>query len=202
MTLSLKSILNLMKKHVRDIGWDDGSLWFVTLRRKTLPLKLSSLLNLLSVPAVKYKSHYVLSILRKKTLGILCWSSDWELPLQLAQVWSLVRKLSESESHSVVSDSLRPRGLCSPWHSPGQNTGVSSLFLLQGIFPTQGSNPGLLHCRQILYQVSHKESPRILEWVAYPFSSWSSRPRNWTRVSCIAGRFFTNWAVREALSGN
>ena len=191
-----------MKKHVRDIGWDDGSLWVVTLRRKTLPLKLSSLLNLLSVPAVKYKSHYVLSILRKKTLGILCWSSDWELPLQLAQVWSLVRKLSESESHSVVSDSLRPRGLCSPWHSPGQNTGVSSLFLLQGIFPTQGLNPGLLHCRQILYQVSHKESPRILEWVAYPFSSWSSRPRNWTRVSCIAGRFFTNWAVREALSGN
>ena len=48
---------------------------------------------------------------------------------------------SESESHSVLSDSLRPRGLYSPWNSPGQNTGVGSLSLLQGIFPTQGSNP-------------------------------------------------------------
>ena len=59
----------------------------------------------------------------------------------------------------------------SPWNSLGQNTGVGSLSLLQGIFPTQGLNPGLLHCRQILYQLSHKGSPRILEGVAYPFSS-------------------------------
>ena len=66
---------------------------------------------------------------------------------------------SESESHSVMSDSLRPHGLYSPWNSPGQNTGVGSLSLLQGIFPTQGSNPGLLHGRQILYQLSHKGSP-------------------------------------------
>ena len=65
----------------------------------------------------------------------------------------------ESESHSVVSDSLRPRELYSPWNSPGQNTGVDSLSLLQGIFPTQGWNPGLLHCRWILYQLSHKGSP-------------------------------------------
>ena len=52
------------------------------------------------------------------------------------------------------------------------------LSLLQGIFPTQGSNPGLLHCRWILYQLNHKGSPRILEWVPYPFSRVSSRPRN------------------------
>ena len=64
-------------------------------------------------------------------------------------------------------------------------------LLLQGIFPTQESNPGLPHCRQILYQLSHKGSPRILGWVAYPFSSRSSRPRNQTRVSCTAGGFFT-----------
>ena len=51
-----------------------------------------------------------------------------------------------------------------PWGSLGQNTGVGSLSLLQGIFPTQGSNPSLLHCRQILYQLSHKGSPRILDW--------------------------------------
>ena len=49
----------------------------------------------------------------------------------------------QSESRSVVSDSLWPHGLYSPWSSPGQNTGVGSLSLLQGIFPTQGSNPGL-----------------------------------------------------------
>ena len=59
--------------------------------------------------------------------------------------------------------------------------------LLQGIFPTQGSNPGLPHWGRILYQLSHKESLRILEWVAYPFSSGSSHPRNPTGVSCIAG---------------
>ena len=75
---------------------------------------------------------------------------------------------SESESRSVMSDSLQPCGLSSPWNSPVQNIGVGSLSLLQGIFPTQGSNPGLPHCRQILYQLSHKGSPRILEWVAYP----------------------------------
>ena len=48
----------------------------------------------------------------------------------------------------------------SPWNSPGQNTGVDSLSLLQGIFPTQQWNPGLLHCRLILYQLSHKGSHR------------------------------------------
>ena len=84
-----------------------------------------------------------------------------------------------------------------PWNSPGQNTGVGSFSLLQGIFPTQGLSPGLLHCWQILYQLSHKRSPKILEWVAYPFSSGSSWPRNRTRVSCIAGGFFTNWATRD-----
>ena len=60
------------------------------------------------------------------------------------------------ESCSVVSDSLWPNGLDSPWNFPGQTTGVGSLSLLQGILPTQGSNPGLLHCRWILYQLSHK----------------------------------------------
>ena len=105
--------------------------------------------------------------------------------------------LHESETHSFVSSSLWPCRLHSPRDSPGQNTGVGSLSLLQGIFPTQGLNPGLPHWRQILYQLSHKGSPRILDWVAYLFSSRSSWPRNRTRVSCIAGRFFTNWTIRE-----
>ena len=64
-----------------------------------------------------------------------------------------------------------------PWNSPDQNTGEGSLSLLQEIFPTQGSNPGLPHCGQILYQLSHNGSSRILEWVACPFSSGSSWPR-------------------------
>ena len=95
-------------------------------------------------------------------------------------------------------NSLQPHRLYSPWNSPGQNTGVGSHFLLQGIFPTQGSNPGLPHCRHILFQLSHQGSPRILEWVAYPFSSGSSKPRNWTGVSCIAAGSFTNCAIRES----
>ena len=107
----------------------------------------------------------------------------------------------KSESHSFVSNSLQPHGLYSPWNSQGQNTGVGSLSLLQGIFPIQGWNLGLWYCRRILYQLSHKGNLRILEWVAYIFSCASSQPRNWTSVSCIAGGFFTNWAMREAQGG-
>ena len=71
--------------------------------------------------------------------------------------------------HIVASEILKlhfssPPFLC---NSPGENSGVDSLSLLQGIFLTQGSNPGLPHCRQILYQLSHQGSPRIPEWVAY-----------------------------------
>ena len=90
------------------------------------------------------------------------------------------------------------RRLYSPWNSPGQSARVGIHSLLQEIVPTQGSNPGLLHCRRILYQLSHKGSPRILEWAAFPFSRGSSWPRNQTRDSCTTGRFFTNWAIREA----
>ena len=119
------------------------------------------------------------------------------------QFWnssSLAEPLWASESCSVVSESLQRYGLYSPWNSPGQNTGVGSRFLLQGIFPTQGSNPGFPHCRQILCQLSHKGSPRIWECVAYPFSNRSSWSRNQTGVSCIAGGFFTNWAIRETFT--
>ena len=79
----------------------------------------------------------------------------------------------ESESCSLVSDSLWPHGLYSTRNSPGQNTGVGSLSLLQGIFPTQRSNPSLLHCRQILYQLSHKGSPS-LSWILHLLSFDSS----------------------------
>ena len=69
-----------------------------------------------------------------------------------------------SESCSVLSDSLPPHGLYSLWNSP-----VCSLSLLQEIFPTQGSNPSLPHCRRILYQIGHKGSPfiPIMNLIAY-----------------------------------
>ena len=55
----------------------------------------------------------------------------------------------------------KPRGLHSPWNSPDQNTGVGSLSLLQGVFPIQELNWGLLHCRQIIYQLSYQGSPQF-----------------------------------------
>ena len=87
--------------------------------------------------------------------------------------------------------------------SKSKDTGVGSHSLLQGIFQAQGWNPGLPHCRQILYQLSHKGSPRILEWVAYPFASGSFWPRNWTQVSWIVSRFLisylSTWNFRNSL---
>ena len=71
---------------------------------------------------------------------------------------SSVGKETESESCWVLSDSLRPHGLYSPWNSLGQNTAAGSFSLLQGIFPTQGLNPGLPHHRRILYHLSHREA--------------------------------------------
>ena len=76
--------------------------------------------------------------------------------------------------------------------SSGKNTRVGCHALLQGIFPTQGSNPGLPHCRYILYCPSHQGSPRILEWIAYPFSRGSSQSRDQNGASCIAGSQMSN----------
>ena len=122
-------------------------------------------------------------------VGKIPWRRAWkysclENPMDREAWWTTVHRVtqsetrpkrpsssSESESGSVMSNSVQPHGLYSSWNSPGQNTGVGSLSPFQGIFPIQGSNTGLQHCSQILYQLSHQESPRILEWVAYPFSS-------------------------------
>ena len=110
----------------------------------------------------------------------------------------LLKQDSQSESHSVRPDILRPHGLYSPWNSPGQNTGVGSLSLLQGTFPTQGSHPDLPHCRRILYQLSHQGSPRALAWAACPFSRGSAQPRDGTRVACTSGGFFTSSDTKAA----
>ena len=109
-----------------------------------------------------------------------------------------------SESHSVVSDSLRPHGPYSPWNSPGQNTGVGSLSLLQGIFPTQGSNPGLLHCRQILHQLSYQGSLlQLVLWCQSIHSLTHSFTHSLTH-SCIHSLFLTawHWALSSENRGN
>ena len=79
--------------------------------------------------------------------------NTWSLTQQECRAWLL------AESSSVVSNSLWPHGLYSPWNFPGQKSGVGSLSLLQGIFPTQGSNRALLHRKRILYQLSYQGSP-------------------------------------------
>ena len=105
----------------------------------------------------------------------------------------------ESESCSVVSDSLQPQGLYSPWNSPGQNPGVGSLSLSRG-----SPNPGIEPRSPVLHSYSLPAEPqgksKNAGWVAYPFSRGSSQTRNQTGVSCIAGGFFTSWATREAPS--
>ena len=126
-----------------------------------------------------------------------------------------------SENHSVISDSLQPHVLYSPQNSPGQNTGADSHSLLQGIFPTQGSNPGLPHCRQILYQLRYKGKPKntgvgslsLLQgifptqelhrgllhgrWILYQLSCEGSPP-----CMCNAGRRFPGALLEDALQGD
>ena len=93
-------------------------------------------------------------------------------------------KWSGSESCSVMSDSLQPHGLYSPWNSPRQNTGVGSLSLLQGIFPTQGSNPGLLHCRWIFTSWATREAQEY--WSGWPVPSPADLPEPEIELGSLA----------------
>ena len=96
---------------------------------------------------------------------------------------------SEGESHSAMSDSFRPHGLgptrlLCPCDSAGKITGVGSHSFLQGIFPTQGLNPGLLHCGQILYHLSHQGSPTACLATSKPSLWWDGRvSRVWRGVN-------------------
>ena len=96
-----------------------------------------------------------------------------------------------------MSDSLRLHGYIVHGLLQARTLEWVASSLLQEIFPTQGLNPGLPRFRHILYQMSQQGSPRILECVAYPFSSRSSQPRNGTGVSCIAGGFLISWTTRD-----
>ena len=100
-----------------------------------------------------------------------------------------------SESCSVVSNSLWPHGLCSPWNSPGRNTGVGSLSLHEGIFPTQDPNTGLLHCRQILSWLSHQGLLGIHSYVdgymlCLGFCACGGYYREWRTIP-----FVTQWVL-------
>ena len=135
-----------------------NSLWILPISTDCLPILLQIQILIESKESTPYA--HPLIILPDQKLGCLPWRSQW--PITLASNFWAFSVYFESESRSVMFNSLRLHGLYSPWNSPGQNTGVGSLSFLQGIFPTtQGWNPGLPHCRQILYQLSHKGSPCI-----------------------------------------
>ena len=176
------------------------------------------LARILEWVAISFSKLYSLEFLRPEYWGGYPFPSPGDIP----------NPRIEHRSPMLQADSLpaEPQG-------KSKNTGVGTLSLLQGIFPTQESGQGLLHCRWILYQLSYQGSPkvpwsevkwsevkvtqlcptlcdpmdytvhgilqaRILEWIDFPFSRGSSKPRDQTQVSLIAGRFFTSWAIREA----
>ena len=159
----------------------------------------------------------IVSVLRKAKwsrsvvsgLFVIPWTVAYQAPLSMGfsrQEYFEWLAISFSRRSSQPRDWTRVSHIVgrhfTVWASREVSIGVGSLSLLQGIFPTQGSNPGLPHHRLILHQLSHHGSPRILEWVAYPFSRGCSRTRNRTGVSCVAGGFFTSWAMKEALCFN
>ena len=109
------------------------------------------------------------------------WMSSFPASLTLSFSLVLGPSESERESRSVMSDSLQPHGLFNTWNAPGQNTGVGSHSLLQGIFPTQGSNPGLPHCRHPISSSLHQAPPsmgfsRQEYWSGLPFTSPGDLP--------------------------
>ena len=113
-----------------------------------------------------------------------------------------------SESQSVVSNSLQPRRLYSPWNSPGHNTAVGSLSLLQGIFPSQGSNPGLPPCRWILYQLSSQRfihiaaTERVKLLLMAEEHSSVHKPRFLTQLGRVLGLLHVSAVVNSAPVNN
>ena len=123
---------------------------------------------------------------------------DKSIILQCERVCDVLCLVTQSHPNLCNSMDCSPPGSSVHGDSSGKNTGVGCHALLQGIFPTKGSNPGFPPCRQILYHLSHQGSPRILELEAHPFSRGTFQSRNQTGVSFITGGFFTSWATWEA----
>ena len=144
---------------------------------------------------VIYSSVCGMPFVNKTILSPLCILATLSKARWLC-VWDVLTR-------SVVSDSLQlhelylARFLC-PWGFSRQKYWSGLACPSPGDLPNPGIELRSVHCHWILYQLSHKRSPKIWEWVAYPFSSRSSWPRNWTKVSCITVRFFIDWAIRES----
>ena len=122
---------------------------------------IENLVQLYHGSSARMSQHLICSFQNPQCGGrasFLClFSSPWSFPCYFSRnSSSTLPCFQESESHLVVSDSLQPHGLYSPWNSRGQNTEVDSFSFFQGIFATQGSNPGLPHCRQILYDMNQE----------------------------------------------
>ena len=148
---------------------------------------------------LEYLVHAALVTL--STLNSTVLLKGWHSPtVTISPTWTFLKhgEKSESESCVVVSDSLRPHELYNPWNSPGQNTGVDSGSLLQGIIPTQRWSPGLPTWQVDSLPAEAQGKPKNTEVDSLSLLQWSSQPRNRTRVSCIAGRFLINGAIRKA----
>ena len=141
---------------MRGSGWDRVN----RRSRGIAPQPRGSDTHLHTLPFLQLKvtSHLILEVIMEE-YRVPRDSSRIPLYLLTGFIGHSLKKVNESESCSVMSDSLRPHELYLPWNSPGQNTGVGSRSLPQGIFSTYGSNPGLPHCRQILFPLSHQGSP-------------------------------------------
>ena len=137
------------------LGWGiHVAPWLIHVNVWQNPLKCCEVISLQLIKKKKRKSHALISLKLSALLKTRVFR--WWMTEALTSLWHLTESISQayfdlliisitkwSESFSVMFDSLRPHGLYSPWNSPGQNTGMGSLSLLQEIFPTQGSNPGL-----------------------------------------------------------
>ena len=152
---------------------------------------LNDVCNIAKWPCVQNRKELEDSVVaRDKTLGKYFHQTFISLccaVLNLSHVWHFATPWTVARQPPLSMGVSRPE----PW--------TGSPCPPPGDLP-KGSNPGLPHFRRILYHLRHQGSPRVLEWVAYPFSRKSSQPRNQTGVSCITGGFFTSWATREACS--
>ena len=147
--------------------------------------------------------------------GIIAYEVDGMSRFWRQEHWlNKQRSNNQQETETRFKSSLRPHGLYIPRNSPGQNTGVGGLSLLQGIFPTRGSNPGLPHYRWILYQLSHQGSPYLLPKLVpagllntdvFPGCCWHSDNAGTLRAvktehHCLPGAYKNNWDPAWPLS--
>ena len=128
--------------------------------------------------------------------GVLGYSLSPELILPLFST----RAMCSGMFDSLWLHGLQSTRLLCTWGFSRQEYWSGLPCAPPGELPSPRIEPGSPALQVDSYQLSYKGSPGILEWAAYPFSSGSSRSRNWTRVSCIAGGFFTIWATRKAVA--